>query len=68
MSKVYVIQINMKIDGEARILNVFARAESKAKAIKSVVTARLAKVDDFMPDAPPAGDPVPSSQPEPSNE
>lgn len=68
MSKVYVVQLALKIDGQDKTLNVFARADSAAKALKSVATVRRAKIDDFLPEVPPQGETIPSSTPEPSNE
>lgn len=66
MSKVYAIEIALKVDGKDNTLKVFARADSAAKAVKSVIKVRRATVDDFIPVAPPVT--IPSSEPEPSNE
>lgn len=69
MSKVYAVSVNVVIDGEAKVLTVFTRAESKTDAIKRTVTIRKATVEDFMPANVPVPQPVvPSSTPEPSNE
>lgn len=66
MSKVYAIEIAVKIENQDKTLTVFTRADSAAKAVKSVVKVRRATVDDFVPAVPPAV--IPSSEPEASNE
>lgn len=82
MSKVYAIEIGVKVDGQDKTLAVFARADTAAKAVKSVIKVRRATVDDFVPPVPavsiPSSDPyaeamitdviVPSSTPGASNE
>lgn len=68
MSKVYVVQVACKIDGKDQTLNVFVRADSASKAVKSVAKVRRATVDDFIPEIPPQGEPISSSTPEPSND
>lgn len=66
MSKVYAIEIAVKVDGQDKTLAVFARADTAAKAVKSVIKVRRATVDDFVPPVAPAV--IPSSEPEASNE
>lgn len=68
MSKVYAIDVSVMIDGQPKTLTVFTRADTKAKALKSVAKVRRATVDDFIPESSRQDAEIPSTNPEPSNE
>lgn len=68
MSKVYAIDVSVMVDGQPKTLTVFTRADTKAKALKSIARVRRATVDDFLPESPRQDAEIPSTTPEPNNE